>query len=79
MYKEKKSNNPQRFHNPKTLHNYIFSDKILRFTNPTLLTEISSSRFVRKGIHNDWFVIQLLVYSWFKNPQSYLFILVNSG
>jgi hypothetical protein len=29
----------------------------LGFTNPTPLTEISSSRFVRKGIQKDWFVI----------------------
>jgi hypothetical protein len=42
------------------------------------LTEISSSSFVRKGIQKDWFVIQLLVYNWFKNPESYFFI-VNSG
>jgi hypothetical protein len=50
----------------------------LGITNPTPLTEISSPRFVRKGILNDWFVIQLLVYNWFKNAESRFFI-VNSG
>jgi hypothetical protein len=47
-------------------------------TNPTPLTEISSSRFVRKGIQKNWFVIQLVVYSWFKNLESHFFI-VNRG
>jgi hypothetical protein len=49
----------------------------LGITNPTPLTEISSPRFVRKGILKDWFVIQLLVYNWFKNAVS--FFIVNSG
>jgi hypothetical protein len=35
------------------------------------LIEISSSRFVRKGIQKDWFVIQLLVYICFKSPESH--------
>jgi hypothetical protein len=48
----------------------------LSITNSTPLTEISSSRFVRKGIKKDWFVIQLLVYNWFKNLESFL---VHSG
>ena len=39
---------------------------------------ISPSRFVRKGIQKNWFVIQLLVYSWFKNSESRFFI-VNRG
>jgi hypothetical protein len=30
----------------------FFSLQILGFTNPTPLTEISSSRFVRKGMYN---------------------------
>jgi hypothetical protein len=47
---------------------------ILGFTNPTPLTEILSSRFVRKGTQKDWFVIQLLVYNWFKNPESHIYI-----
>jgi hypothetical protein len=37
---------------------------------------ISSSRFVRKGIHKDWFVIQLLVYKCFKSQES--LFLINS-
>jgi hypothetical protein len=41
----------------------------LGLTNPTPLKEISSSRFLRKGIQKDWFVIQLLVYNRFKNPE----------
>jgi hypothetical protein len=37
------------------------------------LIEISFLRFVRKGIQKDWFVIRLLVYNWFKNPESHFF------
>jgi hypothetical protein len=55
---------------------FIFFLSILGFTNPTPLTEISSSRFVRKGIHKDWFVVRLLVYNWFKNPESRFFSIV---
>jgi hypothetical protein len=43
----------------KTLHKYIylfiyfiFSYPIYGLTNPTSLTEISSPRFVRKGVYN---------------------------
>jgi hypothetical protein len=50
--------------------------QILGFTNPTPLTEISSSRLIRKGIQNDWFTIQLLVYNWFKDLEFHF--LVNS-
>jgi hypothetical protein len=42
------------------------------------LTEISSSRLVRKRIQKDWFVIQLLVYNRFKKSRVSFFI-VNSG
>jgi hypothetical protein len=64
---------------PKTLtykYTYLFIllffslIQILGFTNPTPLTEISSPRLVRKGIQKDWFVIQLLIYNWFKKIQS---------
>jgi hypothetical protein len=37
---------------------YFFLLPILGFTNPTALTEISSSRFARKGIQKYWFIIQ---------------------
>jgi hypothetical protein len=57
---------------------FFFLIPILGFTNPTPLTEISSSRFVRKGIQKNWFVIQLVVYSWFKYLESHFFI-VNRG
>jgi hypothetical protein len=43
------------------------------------LTEISSSRFVRKGIHKDWFVIQLLIYNWFRNLEFLFFYIVDRG
>jgi hypothetical protein len=43
------------------------------------LTELSSSRFVRKGVQKDWFVIWLLVYNWLKNPESRFLYIVNSG
>jgi DMSO/TMAO reductase YedYZ heme-binding membrane subunit len=49
----------------------FFLIPILGFTNPTPLTEISSSRFVRKGMQKDWFVIQLLVYNCFNNSESH--------
>ena len=39
---------------------------------------ISSSRFVRKGIHKDWFVFQLLLYNWFRKLEFHFFI-VNRG
>ena len=55
---------------------YYYFYTISGFTNPTPLTEILSSRFVRKGTQKDWFVIQLLVYNWFKNLESFL---VHSG
>jgi hypothetical protein len=57
---------------------FFFLIPILGFTNPTPLTEISSSRFVRKGIQKNWFVIQLVVSSWFKYLESHFFI-VNRG
>jgi hypothetical protein len=46
---------------------YLYILLLLPYTNFRALqilpplTEISSSRFVRKGIKKDWFVIQLLV------------------
>jgi hypothetical protein len=49
--------------------------RVLQILPP--LTRISSSRLVRKGIQKDWCVIHLLVYNWFKNPESHF--LVNSG
>ena len=52
-------------------------NRIWGVTNSTPLTEISSSRLVRERMQKDWFVIQLLVYNWFKNPV--LFFTVNSG
>jgi hypothetical protein len=38
------------------------------------LTEISSSSIVRKRIQKDWFVIELLIYNWFKNPESLILL-----
>jgi hypothetical protein len=80
--------NPNRFQRSSkilaTLIIYIFISlfyyfmtyffyQISGFTNPTPLTEISSPRFVRKGMQKDWFVIQLSVYNWFKNQSLSLF------
>jgi hypothetical protein len=39
---------------------------------PPPLTKISSSRFVRKGMRKDWFVIQLSVSNWFQNQDFFL-------
>jgi hypothetical protein len=58
--------------------NVSSSYTFLGITNPTPLKIISSSRFVRKGIQKNWFVIQLVVYSWLKNLESHFFI-VNRG
>jgi hypothetical protein len=60
---------------PKELQLFIcfFSTNFWALQILPPLTEISPSRFVRKGIQKDWFVIRLLVYNWFKNLVSLFF------
>jgi hypothetical protein len=50
---------------------YLFPIQILGLYKSYPLNRNLSSRFVRTRDTDDWFVILLLVYNWFKNPESH--------